>query len=216
MKVEREAKKWSQDRLAEEVTRRGYKIGQSGVGNIESGRTKDPKCIVQLALALDVNAPWLQFRRGPKSGSGTASSRRRGSDEEPKTPIAHYVGAGDEVYLFDDAGTESRIDDAPAPPGFEGQSGAAAIVRGDSMRPVFEPEDVLYFRSLRPAPSLKDVPIRPVIVQIKGGRLFVKKLLPGTKRGAFHLLSVNPLTAPMQDQIVETYAHIEWVKPRLN
>lgn len=62
----REAKGWSQKRLAEEVTRAGYKIGQSAIGNLESGKTKDPKCIVQLAAALNLAPRWIQTGKGEK------------------------------------------------------------------------------------------------------------------------------------------------------
>lgn len=132
--------------------------------------------------------------------------------ETPQTPIRHYVGAGDEVHLVDG---DDTIDSTEAPPGFGWETGAACIVRGESMRPIYDPGDLLFFRHRRDPPtSSKDLPARPVIVQVAGGRLFVKKLLPGSKKGRFHLLSINPLTAPLQDQPVESFAYIEWVKPR--
>lgn len=123
-------------------------------------------------------------------------------------PVAHYVGAGDEVHIIDGDGSFDYIE---APPGFA--KGAAAIVRGDSMRPTFDPGDMLFFRRREPPPPMKELPLRPVIVQIKNGPLMVKKLLPGTKRGRFHLISVNPLTPPLQDQPVESIARIGWIKP---
>lgn len=73
--AERTAKGWSQARLAEEVSRRGFKIGQSAIGNIEANRVKDtPKCIVQLAEALSVQPAWLQYRKGSKSSKPPAVS----------------------------------------------------------------------------------------------------------------------------------------------
>lgn len=130
-----------------------------------------------------------------------------------RTPIRHYVGAGDEVHVVDD---QHPIGHTPSPPGFERERGAAVVVRGDSMRPLFEPGDMLFFRQrFTPPASAKQLPLRPVIVQIKGGALYVKKLLPGTSKGRFHLISLSPLTTPMQDQAVESFAHIEWVRPKL-
>jgi hypothetical protein len=159
-----------------------------------------------LASAIGVTVAELQGERPP-----TPRLRGRPS-EEPETPIQHYVGAGDEVHLIDG---DDAIDYTPSPPGFERDHGAAVIVRGESMRPVYDPGDMLFFRQRRDPPTLtKDLPARPVIVQIKDGPLYVKKLLPGSKKGRFHLLSINPLTPPLQDQPVESFAFIEWVKPR--
>ncbi len=143
-------------------------------------------------------------------------ARRPGLSEEAETPIAHYVGAGDEVHLIDDAGTSTHIDYTPSPPGFERDHGAAVIVRGESMRPIYDPGDMLFFRHRRDPPKTpKEMPVRAVIVQVIDGPLYVKKLLPGTKKGRFHLLSLNPLTPILQDQAVESFAYIEWVKPRV-
>lgn len=123
--------------------------------------------------------------------------------------IRHMIGAGDEIHVIEgDGGFEYT----EAPPGFE-QAGAG-IVRGDSMRPTYETGDVLFWRHIGPPPS-GDPPKRAVIVQVKNGPLFVKKLLQGTKKGRFHLISVNPITPILPDQPVDSIAHIEWVKPKL-
>ncbi len=55
-----------------------------------------------------------------------------------------------------------------------------------------------------------------VFVQVKNGPLYVKKLLPGSKRGRYHLLSVNPLTPVLQDQPIDSIARIGWIKPSEN
>ena len=136
-----------------------------------------------------------------------AATLRGESPVSIEIPLGHYVGAGDEVHLVG----EDVLDYTPAPPGFE--KGAAAIVRGDSMRPIYDPGDVLYYLHQEPPPPFKELPQRAVIVQVKDGPLFVKKLLPGTRRGRYHLLSVNPLTPILQDQQIEAIARIGWVKP---
>lgn len=121
-------------------------------------------------------------------------------------PIHHYVGAGDEVHLIDG---DNAFDYTDAPPGFE--HGGAGIVRGDSMLPVYEPGDVLFWRHLERPPT--EPPKRAMIVKIKDGPLYVKKLLPGTRKGLYYLLSVNPNTKLLTDQPVEAVARIGWVKP---
>lgn len=140
-------------------------------------------------------------------GRTVSASLLRGIPPAPvEIELAHYAGAGDEVHLFDGDG---GLDWVPAPPGFE--KGAAVVVRGDSMRPLFDDGDMLFYRK-REAPP-KEPTKRAVIVQVTNGPLYVKKLLPGSRRGRFHLLSINPLTAPLTDQHVESIARIGWVKP---
>ena len=142
-------------------------------------------------------------------GRSISAAELRGEPPaNPEIPLRHYVGAGDEVHLID---TDAEIDYTPAPPGYE--KGSAAIVRGDSMKPTFDPGDMLFFRRREAPPAFKDLPQRPVIVQVKNGPLYVKKLLPGTKRGRYHLLSVNPLTPVLQDQPIDSIARIGWIKP---
>jgi phage repressor protein C with HTH and peptisase S24 domain len=136
----------------------------------------------------------------------TAAALRGEAPPVPTVPIFHYVGAGDEIHIVE--GSEP-MDWTEAPPGYE--KGGAGIVRGDSMRPLFENADVLFWRHLEPPPA--QVPRRAVVVKVKDGPLFVKKLLPGTRKGRYHLVSVNPITPVLEDQPVEAIARIGWVKP---
>jgi|GEM_PF-2330337 len=135
-----------------------------------------------------------------------ASALRGDSPPPIQIPVHHYVGAGDEVYIVDG---DDNIDYTEAPPGYE--QGGAAIVRGDSGRPMFESGDVLFWREQENPP--KEATRRPVIVYLTDGRLFVKKLLPAPGRNIYHLLSINPTTAVLTDQEVECIARIGWVKP---
>lgn len=121
-------------------------------------------------------------------------------------PVHHYVGAGDEVHLIEG---DNAFDYTEAPPGYE--QGGAAIVRGDSGRPMFENGDIVFWRHQEAPP--KKATKRAVIVFLADERLFVKKLLPGPAKGVYHLLSVNPTTPVLTDQKVETIARIGWVKP---
>ncbi|MGQ3297723.1 S24/S26 family peptidase [Reyranella sp.] len=130
-------------------------------------------------------------------------------DEAPWTAdirIESYVGAGDEVQMI---GVDGGLGTTAAPPGYEG--GGAVIVRGDSMQPVFNSGDLLFFQKREP-PSVAN-PAKPLIVEVRGGPLYVKKVLKGSKRGHFHLLSINPNTPVLQDRPVMSIAKIGWVKP---
>ena len=55
MKSAREAKGWSQGRLAQEA-----KVTQGTIGNIESGARKRPRDLLAIAAALGVDPGWLQ------------------------------------------------------------------------------------------------------------------------------------------------------------
>lgn len=152
-----------------------------------------------LAAAADTTVANL---RGEASAPAAASRRK----ETPQVELRHYVGAGDVIHIIDGDG---GIDWVDAPPGFE--KGAAGQVRGDSMLPMFDDGDVIYWRRIEPPP--KDPPKRAVIVKVKDGPLYLKKLLPGTKRGRYHLVSINPVTRTLLDQPIEGIARIGWVRP---
>jgi hypothetical protein len=157
---------------------------------------------------VGLTTDWLLFGKGPAPGQSPVRPDIAPDDgDRPTVPVQHFVGAGDEVHLFDD---DARVDTTSAPPGYE--NGSAVIVRGDSMRPTFQPGDLLFFRQ-REEPPKKDTPLRAVIVQVTDGPLLLKKILPGTKRGLFHLISVNPTTPEMLDRHVDSIARIGWIKP---
>lgn len=199
----RKAKKLTQQQLVAAVKRIGGELSQSLLSEIENDEVDRPGALPEIAAVLGQSAAELL---------GKPIALRPAQADGPETPIQHYVGAGDEVHIIDG---DSPVDYTPSPPGFQRDHGAACIVKGESMRPIYDPGDMLFFRHRRNPPLLaKDLPTRAVIVQVKSGPLYVKKLLPGTKKGHFHLLSINPLTPILQDQPVESFAYIEWVKPR--
>lgn len=146
-----------------------------------------------LARAADVTVGELRGETAKRAGPAQVGLR-------------HYVGAGDQIHIIEGA---DAFDYTDAPPGFE--KGAAGIVRGDSMLPMFDDGDMLFWRRLEQPP--KEPPKRAVIVKVKDGPLYLKKLLPGSKRGRYHLVSINPVTKPLIDQAVEAIARIGWVKP---
>jgi hypothetical protein len=153
-----------------------------------------------------VTTDWLLFGRGPMPGEKSRGDPHPETGTAPTVKVEHYIGAGDEIHLLPDA---SALDEIVAPPGFE--DGAAGIIRGDSMRPAFDEGDIPVWRVKQPPPQ-RDLPRRAVVVEVADGRLFLKKMLPGSRKGRFHLISVNPVTAPLLDQEVTAFARIGWVK----
>lgn len=63
---ERLALGMSQQELASRVTKLGYKISQTGIDKIEKRDTQRPKCLKELASALNVSEQWLLSGQGPK------------------------------------------------------------------------------------------------------------------------------------------------------
>lgn len=66
VKEARDLKGLRQWQLAKLVTQQGVKIGQSGIGNIESGITKNPNCIAEIGMVLGVTVTWLRTGKGPR------------------------------------------------------------------------------------------------------------------------------------------------------
>jgi hypothetical protein len=122
-----------------------------------------------------------------------------------EVPVAGYVGAGAEIHPIES--DDSPMDYTDAPPGYAG--GRCYVVRGDSMSPVYEDADRLYVKLREDPPRARLA--RPVVVQVKDGPLLVKKLLPGTRKGLFHLLSVNPMMPTLEDRPIEWIERIGWV-----
>lgn len=126
----------------------------------------------------------------------------------PEIPIRSYVGAGDEIIqLHDD---DPPIDWTPPPPGLEDAEGT--LVRGSSMVPLYREGDLLFHRRLTIDPRrLRD---EVVILQTKAGKRYVKLLQPGTTKGTFRLVSINPLFPPLDNQVLVWVAPILWVRKR--
>lgn len=70
---ERQRLDLSQAELAVRVSRLGYKISQTGIDKIEKRDTTRPKCLRELAVALNVTQEWLLTGSEPKHpGAETA------------------------------------------------------------------------------------------------------------------------------------------------
>lgn len=117
-------------------------------------------------------------------------------------PVVGYVGAGAKIEPFDgDSGSEMLEEvevDFPMPDGT-----AAAIVRGDSMLPVFEDGDLIgYHRDSQDPNSLIG---RTCIVKVTDGPIYIKTLRRGRDKGLFTLSSFN--SSEIED------VAIDWAAP---
>lgn len=157
-----------------------------------------------------VTADWLLSGRGTTPrGLKNLPTQTVSKSERPKgasIEITHSVGAGDQVFPVPG---DSPLGYITAPPGYE--NGGAVAIRGDSGRPLFDDTDLLFFKTWEPPPSPRKLPRRPVIIELEDGRSFLKVLMPGTRKGAYHLLSINQAVAPIYDVVVTAIARIGWV-----
>jgi phage repressor protein C with HTH and peptisase S24 domain len=87
----------------------------------------------------------------------------------------------------------------------------AVLVRGDSMSGTLDDGWTVYYQDRRDQPD-ETLHAKLCIVGLTDGRVLVKKLYPGRKRGHYDLHSTN---APaLMDQPVDWAAKITWIQPK--
>jgi len=172
-------------------------LSESAIYNLQRGaKGKIPtkggnaSTFVALAPVLGTTPGWLM------TGDG---------GEATTVPVVGYIGAGQEFHPIDDHAKGAGIDEVPALPGLPPDA-VALEIRGDSMHPrYFDGEVLFYRRDQRPPSEL--LGYREHVVQLKDGRILVKRLRPGTKKNRFHLWSYN--AELLEDQ------EVEWAAPVL-
>lgn len=171
-------------------------VSESSVRWFLSGRTRSLNDATYRKLAANQNVP-IAVLRGEEAG-------------ERDIPIRSYVGAGAEIVPFQG---DEAVDYVTVPAGLAPLVGGGYRVKGDSMVPMFHDGDVI-FPEPHPAPPEKRIG-SVVIADLKDGRRLVKKLIRGSKRGRYTLLSVNPAEPAFEDQIVVSVAALPWVNRRI-
>lgn len=123
-------------------------------------------------------------------------------------PVVGYVGAGGTIAFNDGQGPFGEAD---MPPKEASSSLVAVTVRGDSMTGTLEDGWTVYYESRREPPD-ESLHSKLCIVGLTDGRVLIKTLYPGRKRGHFDLHSAN--APPLLDQPVEWAARITWIAPK--
>ena len=124
-------------------------------------------------------------------------------------PVIGYIGAGSEVYPFDDYAMGEGIERIPSPPGCP--AGAVAVqIRGMSQYPIYSDGDVIVYAERRP--DVGSFIGRRCIVGLADDRIMLKTLAPGSAPNLFTLISHN--APPIADVVVEWCARILWVRPK--
>lgn len=185
LKRAREAKGMTQQQMGDAI-----RVSKQHYGRIENGKVR-----VDVDLARE-----LSSLLGMKTHE---LFPQLDAPEIATVPLVGFVGAGEQVFGFDDRET-GRIE---APPG--AANAVVVTVRGSSMWPAYREGDLLFYQ---PTPSFDPAKClgRDCVVQVIDGPTYVKRVLAGATPGVFTLASYR---APeINDVRIAWGAPIQWVK----
>lgn len=183
------------------TTARAVSIGATGapefLKDIFAGKNKKPSAmaLVQVARELGTTSSWL------------LEGRDEADTDLPTIPVEFYIGAGAMVAAFDD---QWPLEWVVVPPGDASVKGAA-IVRGTSQLPALRDGDVVFWGDSSNDPSA--FLGLECVCTLVDGRQLVKRVIAGSKRGLYTLLSHND--DPILDAEIAVAAPVLWVKRSL-
>lgn len=182
LKTLRIGRGWTHERAATELG-----MSRSGYVKLERGERKLSDSFIETAQGV----------------YGVSAAEILGNGER-LVKLAGFVGAGQEVYQFDEDGAG----EVEAPFGAAPET-LAVEVRGSSMLPLYEDGTILYYSKQLPPESMIG---KRCIARLADERVLVKTLTRGSERGLWTLVSLN---APaIEDVAVIWAAPIDWIKPR--
>lgn len=171
---------------------------------------KQERLAAELGVQQSSISRWINNGAEPRGDNRDAINElylrvvSEGGSVERTVKLAGYVGAGQEVYHFDEDGAGF----VEAPPGASPRT-EAVEVRGGSMFPLFGDGTLLYYSKQLPPENMIG---QRCVVRLEDERVLVKSLRRGSERGLFTLVSLN---APdIEDVAVQWAAPIDWIKPR--
>ncbi|MDP6088397.1 MAG: helix-turn-helix domain-containing protein [Nitrospinota bacterium] len=111
-----------------------FGITREAVSQWESDDTRPRSAkLSELTRFLGVHPAWLLDGFGPVSGNASLSLASLET-----VPVVGQIGAGAELFLYDDHPLGQGLEEVPAPLGVEGDDLVAVRIKGDSMRPMKE------------------------------------------------------------------------------
>lgn len=147
------------------------------------------------AKAYRVRWEWLL------EGEGSPTEKVR------EAPVVGEVSAAAEIKLYP-KGSKHRT--AELPPGSSVLTVAVEVL-GGSMRGIADEHWLIYFDHEQRPPTA-DLVGKLCVVELADGRVFVRVLAPGRKRGHYDL--ELPMERTLRDQKVVSAARVTWIKPR--
>lgn len=121
--------------------------------------------------------------------------------------VVGRVGAGAKVPLVDAYEKGDGLFKVARPPQVPARGVAAVQVEGDSMAPMYQPGDVLFFR--RDLIGVLDTDVgRPCVIEDAEGNAWVKLLKRGSEHGLWNLVSLNPFADSAWDVSIKWAARV--------
>ena len=124
--------------------------------------------------------------------------------------VVGYIGAGAQLNPIDDHAQGAGLEVVESPPG-ETLSTVAVIVRGDSMYPVYQDGDVIFY-ARDGVDDEAGYLGRECVVKIVNGPTMLKRVMRGSDRGSYLLLSYN--ASPFDNVRLEWASPVRWVRRR--
>lgn len=169
--------------------RHGWKV--STYASHENGQTPVPtEAAKEYARAFKVTAAWILTNEDPRREPGKSS-----------ITIAGKVGAGAQVIIEDDHGKGSGIGEVDLPTVDDNLM--CVRVEGDSQRPRYFHGELVFYKAEHHAPS--QVIGQECVVRLHDGRMLIKTVRRGTRKGLYSLESWNA-------DLIEDVA-IDWASP---
>ena len=180
---------------------RKLRVTQPTVHRWEKGAFEpEPHLIADMAALAGMTV--AEFHYG--SGGGPAVA----------VPVVGVVGAGAAIYPIDDHALGGGVDETEAPPDI-GEPVVAVRVRGDSMYPAYDDGDLLFYaRDPMTGGAIDEARClhRDCIVALPDGRILVKRLMRGSLRALYTLVSFN--APPIENVRISWASPVRWIKRR--
>ncbi len=124
--------------------------------------------------------------------------------------LVGYVGAGAQIFPYDDNMRGGGIEEVDCPPSVEPSETVALRVVGESMMP-FMPNGTIVYYTMRHEGGCDDYLNKLCVVQISEGATLLKILKKGYSKGLYNLMSYN--ADMIEDVKLEWCARIIFIKP---
>lgn len=184
-------------------------MGESGIRDLFRYASA-PKVNNAYAIARELSRSVDEIIEIGLSGRITAPT------SAPLVAVSGRVGAGAQVPLFDHT-ADGGLFQVAAPTQLlrkgAARDVAAVEVEGDSMAPMYQPGDILFF-ARHAHDGIPDEDIgRPCIVEDEDGMAWVKQVKRGAEPGLFHLISLNPNAETRHNVRIKWAARVMMVLP---
>ncbi|RAI33737.1 hypothetical protein CH340_11355 [Rhodoplanes serenus] len=157
------------------------------------------KAAERYGKAFKVSSGWILYGEG----EGIAPE----SGKVASVPLVGYVGAGAEAHLFGEA--QGPFDEVDAPDDATEET-VAVEIRGESLGSFFD-QWLVFYDDVK-SPMHQSLVGKLCVVGLVDGRILIKKVKRGERRGLYTLLS--QFEPPIYDVQIEWAAKVKTMRPR--